>query len=232
MGHELAATRPLAMWVQSGASSATTRRVMNEPLSDKVLVQRAARGDEIAFSELVNRHYRRALRVAYGLLRDTHDAEDVLQEAFARVHARLGDFEGASAFYTWLYRIVVNLSIDALRKRRRERRVDLEDESARDALRSGEELWPRFDESDPEGSAERKQLGARLNKAFGDLPEIHRAVLLLRELEGLSYEEIASTLQIKKGTVMSRLFHARKSMQARLHKETQKKPKLVPEGSR
>ena len=68
--------------------------------------------------------------------------------------------------------------------------------------------------------------------AFGDLPEIHRAVLLLRELEGLSYEEIATTLRIKKGTVMSRLFHARKSMQARLVKDTQKKPKLVPEGSR
>jgi RNA polymerase sigma-70 factor, ECF subfamily len=232
--HDPVATHAVMRLWAPGAKRATTPRVMSEPISDKALVQRAARGDEIAFSELVNRHYRRALRVAYGLLRDTHDAEDVLQEAFARVHARLKDFEGASAFYTWLYRIVVNLSIDALRKRRRERRAELEDETAREALRSGDELWPRFNETDPEGSAERKELGVQLKKAFGDLPDIHRAVLLLRELEGLSYEEIATTLRIKKGTVMSRLFHARKSMQARLvrDEDTSKKPKLVPEGSR
>lgn len=207
-------------------------KTMSEPLTDKVLVERASRGDEIAFSELVNRHYRRVVRVAYGLLKDHHDAEDVVQDAFARVHVRLKDFEGASAFYTWLYRIVVNLSIDLMRKKRRERRVDVEDEAAREALTTGRELWPRYDASNPGVSAERKQLGGQLRKALDELPEIHQAVILLRELEGFSYEEIAETLQIKKGTVMSRLFHARRGMQEQLASFGNDEQKALPEGSR
>lgn len=210
------APRPRLHVVTGETATPSEPRLASEPLTDKLLVQRAARGDEIAFSELVTRHYRRALRVAVGLLKDRHDAEDVLQDAFARVHARLKDFEGSSAFYTWLYRIVVNLSIDTMRKRRRERRVELEDETARDALRSGEELWPRYRDHGPDDTAERKELRAKLDRAFRDLPEIHQAVIVLRELEGFSYEEIAETLGIKKGTVMSRLFHARRGMQANL----------------
>jgi RNA polymerase sigma-70 factor (ECF subfamily) len=204
---------------------------MSEPLTDQTLVERSKRGDEIAFSELVSRHYRRALRVAYGLLKHPDDAEDVAQEAFARVHLRLKNFEGSSAFYTWLYRIVVNLSIDAIRRRRRERRVDLEDESARDALRAGDELWPRHDESHPGDNIERLELGTRLQHAFQGLPEIHQAVILLRELEGMSYEEIARTLKIKKGTVMSRLFHARKSMQQSLLGEAGEESTAETKGS-
>ncbi len=203
---------------------------MTEPLNDSALVERAAKGDSIAFSELVNRHYRRVVRVAFGLLKDRHDAEDVVQDAFARVYRRLGDFEGNSAFYTWLYRIVVNLSIDAMRKKKRERRVDIEDESAREALKSGEDLWPRCENSHPGVSAERRELAIKLKKAFEDLPEIHQAVIMLRELEGLSYDEIASSLGIKKGTVMSRLFHARKSMQERLQ-GMEEQDRIAPEGS-
>ena len=205
---------------------------MTEPLTDKVLVQRASRGDGIAFSELVTRHYRRALRVAYGLLKNSQDAEDVTQDAFARVYSRLNEFEGASAFYTWLYRIVVNLSIDLIRKRRRERRVDVDSEQARDAMREHTELWPRFDGTHPGEAAERRQLGERLSKAFTDLPEIHQAVLLLRELEGMSYEEIARTLKIKKGTVMSRLFHARRGMQVSFAKAEQAEKSTGSEGKR
>ncbi|HSI02907.1 MAG TPA: sigma-70 family RNA polymerase sigma factor, partial [Myxococcota bacterium] len=210
------AARPRLRIVTGETATSSEPRLASEPLTDKLLVQRAARGDEIAFSELVTRHYRRALRVAFGLLKDRHDAEDVLQDAFARVHARLKDFEGSSAFYTWLYRIVVNLSIDTMRKRRRERRVELEDETTREALRSGEELWPRYRDAGPDDTHERKELAAKLDRAFRGLPEIHQAVIVLRELEGFSYEEIAETLGIKKGTVMSRLFHARRGMQANL----------------
>jgi RNA polymerase sigma-70 factor, ECF subfamily len=187
-----------------------------DPLSDGTLVQRASNGDTIAFSELVTRHYRRAVRVAYGLLKDPHDAEDVAQDAFARVYQRLHEFEGASAFYTWLYRIVVNLSIDLMRKRKRERRVDIEDESLRDSLAEGLELWPASDAATPETSFERQEISKKLQKAFDGLPEIHQSVVFLRELEGQSYDEIAETLKIKKGTVMSRLFHARKILQHKL----------------
>jgi RNA polymerase sigma-70 factor (ECF subfamily) len=117
---------------------------------------------------------------------------------------------------------VVNLSIDSLRKRKRQRRADVDDELTREALRSDEELWPVFDEADPMLSVERRELRARLDAAFAELPEIHRAVLVLREVQGLSYEEIAESLEIKKGTVMSRLFHARKAMQ-KLLTETEDK---------
>ncbi|MBI5509878.1 MAG: sigma-70 family RNA polymerase sigma factor [Deltaproteobacteria bacterium] len=205
---------------------------MTETLTDQVLVERAKRGDEIAFSELVTRHYRRAVRVAFGLLKNPDDAQDVVQDAFARVHQRLKHFEGSSAFYTWLYRIVVNLSIDALRKRRRERRADVEDEATRDALGSGDSLWPRYDDTDPAGNAERRELATQLRVAFKDLPEIHQAVIMLRELEGMSYSEIARILKIKKGTVMSRLFHARRGMQEKLTAAAAAAKSSGSEGSR
>lgn len=192
------------------------RDAVSEPLSDANLVERAAKGDGIAFSELVTRHYRRAVRVAFGLMKNRQDAEDVVQEAFARVHKRLGSFAGDSSFYTWLYRIVVNQSIDTLRRKRREKKVDLDSEDARAAERDGVQMWPRFESSDPGEAAARHELGAKLQHAFDGLPSIHQAVILLRELEGLTYEEIAVTLGIRKGTVMSRLFHARKAMQRSL----------------
>jgi RNA polymerase sigma-70 factor (ECF subfamily) len=206
-----------------GEGTQPSRKVgTTEQIDDKVLVERASRGDGIAFSELVNRHYEKAVRVSFGMLKDRFDAEDVAQEAFARVYRKLESFEGQSAFSTWLYRIVVNLSIDSLRKRKRQRRADVDDELTREALRSDEELWPVFDEADPMLSVERRELRARLDAAFAELPEIHRAVLVLREVQGLSYEEIAESLEIKKGTVMSRLFHARKAMQ-KLLTETEDK---------
>lgn len=210
----------LELRVVKGEGSKPSRKVgATEQIDDKVLVERAARGDGIAFSELVNRHYEKAVRVSFGMLKDRFDAEDVAQEAFARVYRKLESFEGQSAFSTWLYRIVVNLSIDSLRKRKRQRRADVDDEMTREALRSDEELWPVFDQADPMLSVERRELRARLDAAFAELPEIHRAVLVLREVQGLSYEEIADALEIKKGTVMSRLFHARKAMQKLLTQE-------------
>jgi RNA polymerase sigma-70 factor (ECF subfamily) len=213
----------LELRVVKGEGTQPSRKVgTTEQIDDKVLVERASRGDGIAFSELVNRHYEKAVRVSFGMLKDRFDAEDVAQEAFARVYRKLESFEGQSAFSTWLYRIVVNLSIDSLRKRKRQRRADVDDELTREALRSDEELWPVFDEADPMLSVERRELRARLDAAFAELPEIHRAVLVLREVQGLSYEEIAESLEIKKGTVMSRLFHARKAMQ-KLLTETEDK---------
>lgn len=187
-----------------------------QPLTDDVLVARATQGDGIAFSELVSRHYEKAVGTAFGLLKDRQDAEDVAQEAFARVHRKLASFQGQSAFRTWLYRIVVNLSIDTLRKRKRERRADVDDEATREALRSDQALWPKTDDGNPDERLERTRLAEQLHRAFQSLPEIHRAVLLLREIQGFSYDEIARTLKIKKGTVMSRLFHARKAMQGEL----------------
>ena len=194
----------------------TGKSKVNETITDLMLVERAVAGDGIAFSELVNRHYEKAVRVSFGMLKDLQDAEDVAQDAFVRVHRKLEGFQGQSAFSTWLYRIVVNLSIDLMRKKKRQRRADIDDEAARDALRSEQDLWPRFEEHDPSVSLERRELHKQLNHAFRELPDIHRAVLVLREVQGLSYDEIADALEIKKGTVMSRLFHARKAMQVQM----------------
>ena len=202
------------------------------PSEELKLLEQARLGDSDAFATLATRYERKIYRIAKNIVQSDEDAEDVVQDAFARVYSRLSEFEGASAFYTWLYRIVVNLSIDLIRKRRRERRVDVESEQARDAVRDHAELWPRFDGSHPGEAAERRQLADRLSKAFADLPEIHQAVLLLRELEGMSYEEIAHTLSIKKGTVMSRLFHARRGLQQKLTLQADVASKAAPEGSR
>ena len=189
---------------------------MHDPKPDQNLVQQAAHGDDLAFSQLVDRYYERALRVSTGLLHSHDDAEDVIQEAFVRAHARLSDFRGESAFYTWLYRIVVNLSIDAMRKQRRERRLHLEEEGLHHALNQGRELWPTLRAHDPFVNVQRQQLAKRLREALNGMSENHRIVLVLREVEGLSYEEISEVLAIKKGTVMSRLFHARRNLQESL----------------
>lgn len=189
-----------------------------DSLDDRTLVERAMTGDDRAFAVLVERHYERALRVAFGFVKSQTEAQDVVQDAFMKVYTRLSEFRAASGFYTWLYRIVVNLSIDRLRRLRRERRVDLSDEEGREAMAQGQELWPGVETSNPHQNLSRRQLRGRLSKAFSSLPEIHQSVLMLREVEGQSYEEIADTLGIKKGTVMSRLFHARKAMQQQLNK--------------
>ncbi len=188
-------------------------------ITDDVLVERAAHGDEIAFSELVTRHYRRAVRVAYGLVKHRQDAEDIAQVAFTRVYQRLPDFQGQSAFYTWLYRVVVNASIDQLRKRKREKRIDVDDDIVRNAQGLGAELWPVFPAHDPAAAHTRRALSAKLHRAFEALSPIHRSVIVLREVEGQSYEEIAETLSIKRGTVMSRLFNARQALQEALSQQ-------------
>lgn len=187
-----------------------------QTLSDTVLVSRAADGDQLAFSELVSRHYRRALRVAYGMVKNRHDAEDITQEAFAKAYKRLPKFEGKSAFYTWLYRIITNLCIDRMRKKKRRKNVDNPNDAAHQNVQNGGQLWASYDHSSPENRRLRQDTIQRLRTAFEALPEIHQAVITLREIEGQSYEDIAQTLGLKKGTVMSRLFHARKAMQKAL----------------
>jgi len=183
---------------------------------DAALLARAANGDSRAFRELVERHQRRAHSVAYGLVRNPEDAREVVQEAFIRVFRHRAEFAGQASFSTWLYRIVVNLSIDLLRKRSPGKAIEF-DESV-DTKGAPDELVPRREGVDPFATLDRKRLIEAMHKALEQLPPYHRAVILLRELEGLSYEEMAAALDVSKGTIMSRLFHARRKMQ-RLLKE-------------
>lgn len=179
-------------------------------LDDRALVQRAQQGDDRAFQLLVERYQRRVVQLALSMLKDPDEAMDVAQETFVRVHRFLPSFKGDSSFFTWTFRIATNLCLDAARKRGRRPSVDLDD--------AGDELEAALDPpshllAGPQRSALNRELSDKLGEALEQLPEKHRAILLLREIDGLSYEELSKALGIRKGTVMSRLFHARLKMQ-------------------
>lgn len=159
------------------------------------------------FRALVEEHQSRAQSVAYGLLRNPEDAREVVQEAFLRVYLHAEDFEERAKFSTWLYRIVVNLSIDALRKHPPGIRVEVCAEIPEETL-----------SSDPHEALHGKELVVAMRRALEDLPRYHREAIVLREIEEQSYEQMAEETGVSIGTVMSRLFYARKKMQENLRK--------------
>jgi RNA polymerase sigma-70 factor (ECF subfamily) len=179
-------------------------------------VEAAKRGDREAFRTLFERYHRRAYALAFGVVRHQDDALDVVQDAFIKAHKYLDKFEGNSSFYTWLYRIVMNLAIDHIRKHRRVRPVELDEQRLEDATSDADGLLPRLLGGNPGRALMDKEIRQRIDVALGELSENHRSVLVMRELEGLSYEEMAQAMGCSKGTIMSRLFHARKNMQRRL----------------
>jgi RNA polymerase sigma-70 factor (ECF subfamily) len=186
---------------------------------DLNLVERARQGDQGAFRELFQRYHRRAYSLAFGVVRNQDDALDVVQDAFIKAHRHLEKFEGNSSFYTWFYRIVMNLSIDHIRKHKRSKHVDFNDALSHeegDAGASDDALLPRILGQNPGKALMRREIREQITVALAELSDNHRAVLVMRELEGLSYEEMAEVMQCSKGTIMSRLFHARKNMQKRL----------------
>lgn len=182
---------------------------------DLTLVKRVKSGDQRAFRTLVERYQRKVYAVALGMLKDREEAMDVSQEAFVKVYKYLDHFKGDSSFYTWLYRITTNICIDVIRKRGGAKGDSVEfDESIAHELDEAQigALGTRLG-TNPQKSALRKELAAKIEEALQQVPEKHRAILLLREVEGMSYEDLARTLEIPKGTVMSRLFHARAKVQ-------------------
>ncbi len=178
---------------------------------DQKLVEEAKAGDRRAFRELYERYQRRVYSIAYGYLRNQEDALDVLQEAFVKVHRNIDRFEGQSSFYTWLYRIVANLSIDHLRKKKRRRDVPFEERRDNDATVA---TLPMARFGDPRRAAHSHEIMQAIEAAMSELSDNHRAVLVMREVQGLSYTEMAQAMNCSKGTIMSRLFHARKNIQA------------------
>ncbi len=167
---------------------------------------------------LVERYQRRVYGIAYGMVSNPDDALDVSQEAFVRVFRYLGSFQGSSSFYTWLYRIVVNLCVDHLRHRSNETAVDYDD-----SLEHPADAAPQPSlRSDPHRALGDKELGERIQEAMARLSPIHRAVLTLREIEGMSYQDMAKVMGCSLGTIMSRLFLARRRMQTILADYRQK----------
>jgi RNA polymerase sigma-70 factor (ECF subfamily) len=185
---------------------------------DNDLVQRVQAGDSAAFRALFDKYHRRAFAVAMGVVKNEDDALDAVQEAFVKVHKNIHKFEGSSSFYTWLYRIVMNVSIDHVRRTSRRKTLDFDERALHEESEVAGDgaLVPHVTNANPGKAALRRELGGAIQAALQELPEHHRAVIVLREIEGMSYEEMAEALDVPKGTVMSRLFHARKKMQVAL----------------
>lgn len=177
------------------------------------LIRRAQNGDEAAFEELVHLHYEPIFRHVLAMTRNEHDARDICQEIWVTIWRSLKTYRGDSKFSTWLYSIASRRAIDHLRKRRRwfDRFLPFltREETA-------EVIEPASPELGPGDVAETTERKAQLDRAIAALPPKLRAVLVLREIDGLSYEEIAQTLHCRTGTVMSRLFNARRLLAQKL----------------
>lgn len=185
-------------------------------VEDIELVRRSQAGDKAAFNELVTRYRQRIYAMAYHMTRNEQDAWDLAQDAFVRAWKSIHRFRGDSSFYTWIYRIVSNVTIDSIRKK--QGRVETEFDDSLAGLQ-GIDVRARTvpgGTPSPDENIRQKEIGARITAAIGKLSEDHRAVLILKEIEGLQYHEIAEALDCEIGTVMSRLFYARKKMQAQL----------------
>ena len=177
---------------------------------DQQLVERVQRGDKAAFDLLVVKYQRKIFRLLSRLIRDTAEIEDVAQEAFVKAYRALPNFRGDSAFYTWLYRIAINTAKNYLvsqgRRAPTSTQADVEDAETFD---DGDHLR---DLNTPDSMLVTKQVGEAVNRAIDKLPEDLRTAIVLRELEGLSYEEIAESMQCPIGTVRSRIFRAREAI--------------------
>ena len=189
---------------------------------DADLVTWSKTGDLEAFGELVRRYQKPVFRIVLRMVRSPDDADDLTQDTFVRAHRGLKTFKDEYDFHPWLYRIAVNQAINFLNKRKRQAAADIDEVPEAD-IRTGPEP------ESPLQSASRQELLTRLELALDKLPEEQRTVFLLRVQEGLSYEEIAETMETPKGTVMSRLARARMALRKHLGVPADREDDLRPE---
>jgi len=175
----------------------------SQQFEDLELARRSQAGDTEAFGELVTKYRTKIFTIVCGMVRNEHDAWDLAQEGFLKAWQSIHRFEGRSSFYTWLYSITVNLTIYSLRRKGRREEVELND-----AIPSS---LPG-----PGVNYQRTEIREQVNAALARLSPEHRTVVVLKELEDLQYHEIAEVFNLSMGTVMSRLFYARKKLQSML----------------
>ena len=181
---------------------------------DRELVEAVLAGDGAAYRGLVERYQSRIYSVCYGMVRNPEDARDMAQEAFVKAYQNLPKFRLEASFYTWICRIAMNVSIDHLRRQKLRNHGEFDDQVAAQDT-AGVVQLSQF-RSDPVKNLERKQLHAAILAALDELPEEQKQIIILREVQGLSYKEISDVMDIPEGTVMSRLFYARKKLQVAL----------------
>lgn len=187
---------------------------MSERETDAELVARVQRGDKRAFDLLVLKYQRKIMRLLSRMVRDTAEVEDVAQETFIKAYRALGQFRGESAFYTWLYRIAINTARNwqsaAGRRPNAANAIENEEGETFDQIDSLSDI------STPESVMVSRQIAETVNEAIAALPEELRTAIVLREIEGMSYEEIAESMDCPIGTVRSRIFRARDAIATRL----------------
>jgi RNA polymerase sigma-70 factor, ECF subfamily len=187
---------------------------MSDREIDQQLVERAQRGEKHAFELLVSKYQRKLARLLSRFIRDPTEVEDVTQEAFIKAYRALPSFRGDSAFYTWLYRIGINTAKNYLvaMGRRAPTTTEIDSEEA-EGFEDGEHLR---DLNTPENEMMSRQVAETVNQTLEELPEELRTAITLREIEGLSYEEIAEVMNCPIGTVRSRIFRAREAISAKV----------------
>ncbi len=181
---------------------------------EETLIIRCRRGDLDAFEELIGRYERNVFNIVYRFAGNYEEAKDWSQEAFVRIYKSLKKFRGKSSFHTWLYRVVTNLCLDQLRKKSK-----LQLQSLDDPMKSEEGELKRDipdNKGNPQEIVERKELDEYIQEALEELSEEHRTVIILRDIQGLSYNEIAEVINCSLGTVKSRISRARETLREKL----------------
>ena len=181
---------------------------------DRSLVERSQAGDTEAFDELVVKYSPKLFGLIYNMTGNREDTHDVLQDVFAKAYRSIRRFRGKSTFYTWIYSISVNMTLNFLKKRGRRRNLSLEDMGPASALE--QEFQEATATSDPVREANIHELQIRLNEAMMQLSEDHRTVVTLFDIQGMPHVEISRILGISQGTVRSRLFYAHRQLQNHL----------------
>jgi len=182
------------------------------PTNEMELVRRAQKGDLEAYDELIKRYQERIYATVYHMTSNHEDANDLAQDAFIKAFQALKSFKGGSSFYTWIYRIAVNKTINFLKQRKNRLHMSLNDVDFN--TENNQDLVALISDKTPRREAGLKELSEKLNEALLKLSEQHRLVMVLHDVQGQSHEEIAEIMNCNIGTVRSRLFYARQQMQA------------------
>ena len=196
----------------SAPAQETAPAAAPEPNEEFALVRRAQRGDLAAYDDLIRRYQERIYATVYHMTSNHEDANDLAQEAFIKAYQALKSFKGGSSFYTWIYRIAVNKTINFLKQRKNRTHMSLNDLDFN--AEHDPDLVALVSDKTPRRDAGLAELQEKLNEAMLKLSEPHRLVVTLHDVQGLAHEEIAQIMDCNVGTVRSRLFYARQQLQA------------------
>jgi len=192
----------------------TDKPVMRKPDPDLDLVERARRGDTRAFDELVGKYTPKLYGLVYHMTSNREDTNDILQDVFAKAYRSIKRFRGKSSFYTWIYSIATNMTLNFLKKRNRRRTMSLDDVDL--SIENDQDFIEATSKSDPVREANISELQERLNMAMQQLSVDHRAVVTMFDIQGMPHSEISKILGVSEGTVRSRLFYAHRLLQSHL----------------